>query len=379
MMQKPSLSAFREERNRILTTTLNGATTALVDYRIEDISSEPQLSFVLGAGFPLRGILDITSGFDFTKTGKKSRVLLDFTQIYYTFDVDAPRRPADFFTTSLSAAALDGLLTKGEPPVYVQSIYFGRRILVAFESSESTTTLHAAVKAAAEKLKVGGNVDAKSVTVLKSTSTKAVVIGGSGASAAMAITNGLDGITSLIQMGGNYSKDSPGAPIAYQLAYLDNVPMKMVLASDYVDTTCTRTSATVRASLDSITNLSDDIGIGTEGEFYGTVRVILPSSTHDGSCPAAGAGVDSISLMSYGPGMYYQPGETHEGSKADLAIGAGKYICLEAKLLESDPGYVDDYGFVQRQLPWGEWEGTHTLQLRNATNAADVAITITLP
>jgi thiol-activated cytolysin len=377
MMQHPSLSAFRTERNRILSTNVTGATSAAISYNVEDISTESQLNFAVGASFPLKGIVDISAGFDFSSGSKTSKVLLDFTQIYYSFDLDSPKTPADFFTADTTAAALAALFSSSEPPAYIESVLFGRRILVAFESTDTRQTLHAAVKAAADVLKVGGSLDAGSQKAISHSTMKAVIIGGSGDAAAAAVTNGIDGIKALIGSGGNYTKDSPGAAIGFNLAYLDNTPVKTVISTDYVDTTCTRTSVTVQGSLDAITDLTPDLD-GTS-EFYGFVEVLVPSATYDGRCPTTAGALPGFSLMNYARGMYYQLGETDNGMAASVPVDANKFICIRAHLFEADVLSDDDYGFAQAELPWGDWEGTHKLQLRNDGSAADVAVTVTLP
>ena len=67
-----------------------------------------------------------------------------------------------------------------------------------------------------------------------------------------------------IKTGGNYSKESPGAPIAYKLNYLkDNSPARMSETTDYSMTTCDRVSQKVRVVLNSIA--VDDAG-GDSGD-----------------------------------------------------------------------------------------------------------------
>lgn len=377
MVQHPSTSAFRTERNRILASRITGATTALVSYNIEDISTESQLNFSLGASFPLGSVLNISTGFDFSSGSKTSKVLLDFTQIYYSFDLDSPTSPADFFASDTTASKLMTLFSSAEPPTYIQSVLYGRRILVAFQSMDTRQSLHAAVKATADILKIGGSADAGTQKAISRSTMKAVIIGGSGDAAATAVTNGIDGIKALIASGGNYSKDSPGAPIGYNLAYLDNTPVKAVVSTDYVDTTCTRTAVTVSGSLDGITDRSPDPDLTSE--FFGVVQVLVPSGSYDGRCPTQAGTFTGFTLMDYGPGMHYQMNEVATGMAAAVPVDASKFICIQAALTEEDVFSNDDYGFAQLQLPWGAWEGAHTLQLRNMSNSADVIVTITLP
>ena len=115
------------------------------------------------------------------------------------------------------------------PPVYVQSITYGRRVIFSVQTSRSATEVKAALEASYGF--AGGGLDIEVSTenreVLEESEIRAFVLGGSGEDATSAI-NGFDGLIQYIQNGGSYSKDSPGAPIAYKLAYLDNAVTELV-------------------------------------------------------------------------------------------------------------------------------------------------------
>jgi len=75
-----------------------------------------------------------------------------------------------------------------------------------------------------------------------------------------------------IKEGGNYSKESPGAPIAYKLNYLkDNSPARMSYTTDYDLKTCTRVSQKVRVVLNSINVDSAGGDAGDDLELYGNI------------------------------------------------------------------------------------------------------------
>ena len=61
--------------------------------------------------------------------------------------------------------------------------------------------------------------------------------------------NSYDALIDFIKQGGNYSKESPGAPIAYKLSYLkDNSPARMSFTTNYDVKDCARVSAKKFAS-----------------------------------------------------------------------------------------------------------------------------------
>jgi thiol-activated cytolysin len=75
-----------------------------------------------------------------------------------------------------------------------------------------------------------------------------------------------------IKTGGNYSKDSPGAPIAYKLAYLkDNSPGRLSFTTDYDVKDCERVSQKIKVTLQSIRVEDAGGDAGDDLELYGSV------------------------------------------------------------------------------------------------------------
>jgi thiol-activated cytolysin len=235
-LESPSLSTFREARNQILAGGLQGATPANVSYEIHSVESRSQLSLFVGAAVNWTGVVDFDGMFDFEEGDFANNYLFDFTQTYYTIDLDTPGRPSDMFLDEVSVADLQSYTGPGAPPVYVQSVSYGRRVLFAMESNASLESIVAAIDVA-----VSGVADLEAQleadSVLGASKITASVVGGDG-DGAVATILGVEELMAFITEGGNYSADSPGAPIAYKTAYLDNVPMRMALTATYPQTRC---------------------------------------------------------------------------------------------------------------------------------------------
>ena len=96
-----------------------------------------------------------------------------------------------------------------------------------------------------------------------------------------------DALIDFIKQGGNYSKDSPGAPIAYKLHYLsDNSPGRLSLTTDYRVKECERVSQQVKVTLERIRVEDAGGDAGDDLELYGTIW--------------ADSGDDSLTLFSKG-------------------------------------------------------------------------------
>lgn len=235
-LEAPSLSTFREARNQILASGLQGATPANVSYEIHTVESRSQLSIFVGASVDWAGIVDFDAMFDFDQGDFANKYLFDFTQTYYTVDLDTPPRPSDMFLDEVSVEDLEAFTGPGAPPVYVQSVSYGRRVLFAMESNASLESIVAAIDVAVSGIaELEAQLEAEDV--LGASKITAAVVGGDG-DGAVATILGVEELMAFITEGGNYSADSPGAPIAYKTAYLDNVPMRMALTATYPQTEC---------------------------------------------------------------------------------------------------------------------------------------------
>ena len=102
-----------------------------------------------------------------------------------------------------------------------------------------------------------GELDVEHKETLANSTIRAFVLGGSGGDAA-GLIEGYAGLVEYIKNGGDYSKDSPGAPIAYKLAYLDNVVTHFAFTTDYAQAECQKNRVTLR-----VTDDEGKVAIGT--------------------------------------------------------------------------------------------------------------------
>ena len=389
-MAEPSLSAFREERNRILADDVTGATPAALDFTVTEVYSESQLSLALGASVSWPGGGEIAGSFNFDSQEKKTKIVVNFTQAYYTIDIDTPLTPKEFFAPGVTLAQLQQHMGLGNPPMYVQSITFGRRVIFSVETNESAENIAAALSATyAGAVDVSADVSFEHQQMLQESSIKAFVIGGSGGDAT-GVIDGFDGLITYIRNGGNYSKDSPGSAIAYKLAYLDNAVTKFAFTTEYSERHCVKNRATLRAELKGI----DHVGGGDPGsniEIYGYVAIAAPVGGNDDVTCAVGGEVYAIWELQYGQWLtmpefsYWTPPSPVYVSIDDVAVGPGKKVCLFSEFAEEDTltnefTGNDYYGYDSRLISFEEgWEIEHVLQPRGTgENALDVSVRLSL-
>lgn len=389
-MEDPSLSAFRDARNAILEGGVTGATPASLDFDVVELHSESQLSTALGAGLNWPGGPELAASFDFSSSDKKTKILVNLTQAYYTIDEDAPITPKDFFDPSVTVDDLKPLITDGSPPLYIQSITFGRRVIFSVETNESATDIKAALEATYKgAVNANAKVSAEHQKMLSSSSIRAFVIGGAGGEATGAIS-GFEGLITYIKNGGNYSKDSPGAPIAYKLAYLDNEVTKMAFTTDYSEKECTKNQGDVHAEMVSIKHVAGD-DVGSNIEFYGNVTLRYPVLKNGVlTCSSGGKVVDLwrldqgawITMPEY---SVWKPDAPMAVDLNAVPMGDTQNICLHAEMIDEDysTGELtadDDYGSLDQLISFKNgWDGEHVLHLHGTgQNAVDVTVKISI-
>ena len=266
-VESPALSSVRSAIKKILNQEVTGSTAARNTFEIEEIHSAEQLQMAIGANYSYSGgVASVKAGFDFRTKEKKSRYLIKFMQSYYTVDMDLPKTPSDLFQSpqEIRLAMLGSV-----SPMYVASVTYGRMALVSIESDASESELQAALEASFSSGVHSGELDisgSHKQTLAKS-KIKGTIIGGSGADAS-AIRN-VDSLLSYIDRGGNWSHESPAAPISYKLRYLsDNSVGNIILASTYKVRNCEkieRKARRYRVTLEKLTcTMSDDEGTGAD-------------------------------------------------------------------------------------------------------------------
>jgi len=380
-MAEPSLSAFREAQNAILAADVTGSVPAKLEYRIHEIYAESQLALALGASVDWPGGNEIAAGFDFSSESKKTRVVVDFTQAYYTADVNTPARPSDFFGDQVTVDDLDDFVSEGNPPVYVQSITYGRRVIFTVETTAARDELEAALSAAYQGA-VGASVDVSVAyeNILEEAKIHAFVLGGSSADAT-AVIDGFAGLSAYIQRGGDYGKDSPGAPIAYKLAYLDNAVTQMSFTTEYAERKCTGNRARLGAELVEIDHVAGG-DVGGNIELYGWITVRAPV----GGDPvtACDEGGEVVALWELSEGQWvdvekfgsWEPPSPITTSIENVAVGPGEHLCLQAHVWDNDSQALelsgnDDFGGDSVMIGWDEgWPGSHVLQARGEGDRA---------
>jgi|SRR5579864_972864 len=162
-------------------------------------------------------------------------LIVKFVQRYYSLKFNNPTSPDSFLDPSVP---LDRVKTvahpkqnelPNDPPMYISEVKFGRMLLIAISSDESSASLETAVRASISSGLGGGSghLDQSTKNILQSSEIEGLVIGGSQAAGAQLLSTiiggNIDGLPQFIKDGATYDPNmSPGAPISYTARYLSD-------------------------------------------------------------------------------------------------------------------------------------------------------------
>ena len=239
----PTVSGMQEGVNTLLNRwhekyAAKNPAPARMQYESTSAYSMNQLKAKFGSDFEKIGV-NLKIDFEAVNKGEKQIEVVDFKQIYYTANFDAPKNPSDVFAQGVT---VDQLKARGidekTPPVYVSSVSYGRQMYVKFETTSKSTELKAAIDAVIKGVPI--KAESEWARVLKDTKVTVSIVGGNADSAARVVTGTVEDLKKLIQEGATFSTQNPAVPISYKTAFLkDNQVATIQSNTDYIETKVT--------------------------------------------------------------------------------------------------------------------------------------------
>ena len=239
----PTVSGMQEGVNTLLNRwhekyAAKNPAPARMQYESTSAYSMNQLKAKFGSDFEKVGV-NLKIDFEAVNKGEKQVEVVDFKQIYYTANFDAPKNPSDVFAPGVT---VDQLKARGiddkTPPVYVSSVSYGRQMYVKFETTSKSTELKAAINAVIKGVPI--KAESEWARVLKNTTVTVSIVGGNADGAARVVTGTVEDLKKLIQEGATFSTQNPAVPISYKTAFLkDNQVATIQSNTDYIETKVT--------------------------------------------------------------------------------------------------------------------------------------------
>ena len=239
----PTVSGMQEGVNTLLNRwhekyAAKNPAPARMQYESTSAYSMNQLKAKFGSDFEKVGV-NLKIDFEAVNKGEKQIEVVDFKQIYYTANFDAPKNPSDVFAPGVTVDQLKARgIDENTPPVYVSSVSYGRQMYVKFETTSKSTELKAAINAVIKGVPI--KAESEWARVLKDTKVTVSIVGGNADRAGRVVTGTVEDLKSLIQEGATFSTQNPAVPISYKTTFLkDNQVATIQSNTDYIETKVT--------------------------------------------------------------------------------------------------------------------------------------------
>ena len=239
----PTASGMQEGVNTLLNRwyekyAAKNPAPARMQYESTSAYSMNQLKAKFGSDFEKVGV-NLKIDFEAVNKGEKQIEVVDFKQVYYTANFDAPKNPSDVFAPGVTVDQLKARgIDENTPPVYVSSVSYGRQMYVKFETTSKSTELKAAINAVIKGVPI--KPESEWARVLKNTTVTVSIVGGNADGAAHVVTGNVEDLKKLIQEGATFSTQNPAVPISYKTAFLkDNQVATIQSNTDYIETKVT--------------------------------------------------------------------------------------------------------------------------------------------
>jgi thiol-activated cytolysin len=282
----PSLSRYRELRNRILAQQVPKQSTIYTMAK-EEILSEEEFNLKINAGAAYKSPpfeVSVKAGFHFQDSTVKSRMMIKFMQTFYTVDID--QGSGTFLYDDFNSSIFGGFR-----PVYVSSIAYGRLAYITVESSQDTTTIEGYLNAAFQYGPGAGSLDVEAAKswLNANTTTNITVIGGS------VIATTLDSFMTMLA-DDTFSEENSGKIISYKLRFVDdNTIANTIFNGEY---TVRSTTPQVGGGIDvelGISAFTSQCGDGDDNKatYYGSITCKKEEES------------TALDLWAYAKGNYY--------------------------------------------------------------------------
>jgi cysteine-rich repeat protein len=372
-LTNPSLGNFAQARTDLLVAQLGDqtfepqTTAAIPITTINEDELSLELGFDVSAGIATE--VDVAGKFSFLDTTKQSRFVVKITNELYTMKIDPVSFASDFFADGVTLQQVQSLFQFGAPPVYVDTVTYGREIYITVESifSEQELKLALDVAVANDAANFESELDfgLTANKVLDQTTIVGIAVGGINGDSvdisSLAGTNRAAAIASLIEREAVLSKDSLGQPISFTTRYLPSIfgNANSVVDASYSRENCERLAVDFEVEVDRINVTAIADGNDTDAEIRGTIQIISGQDTVDVFRRNVGQEV-SFTLGSFTPSQ--KPFLSGRLDNVDTTFNLENTITVEFSLTEDDNSFggsngngevdpEDDSALITRTIP----------------------------
>jgi hypothetical protein len=265
VVDDPKLSTVRDGISQLLAGAMTPGThvPARVDYREQQVSNQSHMSLFVGADVSY-GAGSLATRFDWNSTTRRNKVMVKYTQIYYTVDLDTPESPVALVADSVTGEDVAAAMPPGSMPLYVASVGYGMMAVMFIETNFTEEEMKLALNAAyAGAFDADVAIGYTAKDVLEESNITIIVYGG-GTKGLGDIETGYEGFQKVIAASQNYGPETPGVPIVYKFRHVrDNTLGLVSLTSQYTLVRPVQIRQRLAVRVEAFTcEMSDDEGAG---------------------------------------------------------------------------------------------------------------------
>ena len=241
-VSRPSLSETTDAIRIILTQNTNIATPAKFSLNMHRLHSSEQLKVSMGFQLSTPFNFGFDAALNQEVSAGRNRVLVDFTQEYYTIAFYPESGFRGFFEKGSDTSELLNFVSERNPLAYISSVTWGRRLWLLVESNAGYEDLEAALRVRFQGggVGIGAHVRSKHKKILNEASVQVWVLGGNANDALESLNQDDDqgfsmpDLQRLLVNGANFSQENPGLPVSYAVRHVkDSSRIHPMLNTEY--------------------------------------------------------------------------------------------------------------------------------------------------
>jgi len=228
----PRLSTYRQTVQDILrSTTLSNPDIASFLYYYRPFYDYKEITREFGYKVNTRGLFSKTSSSltnQLTTITKKYGFVSAFELVNFTVDMSSPK-----LTELIDTAAAHRLVASGENPVYINSISYGQKGVLAVETDynmEQTTKIFEKLTKKIFK-KTKETFSSTEINIINNSTIRLFLVGGSSGGSSVTI-DGYNGFINYVKDIGAFSADNPGYPISFRCRKLKDFSLFKALENE---------------------------------------------------------------------------------------------------------------------------------------------------
>ena len=235
-LENPDAARVHQARRDILNAINPTGSAGLLKTDFERASTLREVGVKLGV--TVKGsAFGVDANATLDQTYRRSVVVASIRQLFYTvtFTPDSAGATGFWPEGDVSYQDLEHYVGVGNPPLYVDSVQYGRFICVTAQGAFSSSELAGALKVSWQALASGSvNIDARTREVLESSQVKIYTLGVPGSQNFQDLTDPITQLQQVYTSGLSFTHQNPGAPISFTCRHIaDGTLAHVRLAAEY--------------------------------------------------------------------------------------------------------------------------------------------------